>query len=74
MSGTHTGEEIYYETIEKHASPATTKSLNAQLSRQTITLCAYRKLEPIQMHVYIFTRFKKNKFAQHSTVSFVLQR
>lgn len=35
MSGTHTGEEIYYETIEKR--PATTTSVNAQVSRQTIT-------------------------------------
>lgn len=69
MSGTHTGEEIYYETIEKR--PATTTSLNAQVSRQTITLSTYRRLEPIQMHMHIFTRFKKtnsHSIQQSSTV------
>lgn len=70
MSGIHTGEEIYYETIEKR--PATTTSLNAQVSRQTITLSTYRRLEPIHMHMHIFLpglkKTNSHSIQQSSTV------
>lgn len=66
MSGTHTGEEIYYETIEKR--PATTTSVNAQVSRQTITPSTYRRLEPIQMHMHRFKKTNSHSIQQSSTV------